>query len=90
MYDDAVIMNKAQLIEYEVERLIGKYKKEYFDFKDLTAILGVGRDNVRALMASEGFPVVRIGNRKVVSVLSYVLWQMEKDDLTCAHFRGNM
>ena len=69
--------NKTLIIEYEVERLSKKYNKEFLDCKDLIDILGVGRDNVRKLMRSEGFPTLSIGNRKVVSIMSFVLWQLD-------------
>jgi len=82
--------DRTQLIECEVRRLSEKYHKEYLDCNDLIRMLGIGRDNARALMRSEGFPVTTIGKRKVVSVLSFVLWQIGKDDLTLARNRGNM
>ena len=63
------------LIEQEVARLSDKYGKEYLDCNDLIKIIGIGRDNVRELMRSAGFPTVTIGNRKVVSVSSFVIWQ---------------
>lgn len=65
----------SQIICNEIERLSCKYNKEYFDCNDLMRILGVGRDNVRALMRSEGFPARSLGSRKVVSVMDFVLWQ---------------
>jgi hypothetical protein len=67
--------DKTLIIEFEVERLSKKYNKEFLDCKDLMDILGVGRDNVRKLMRSEGFPTISIGNRKVVPIMSFVLWQ---------------
>lgn len=63
------------LIEHEVARISDKYGKEYLDCNDLMQIIGIGRDNVRELMRSAGFPTVTIGNRKVVSVSSFVIWQ---------------
>ena len=69
--------DKTSLISAEVQRLSAKYMKEFLDCNDLMRILGVGRDNVRALMRSEGFPTTAIGNRKVVSVLSFIIWQMQ-------------
>ena len=63
------------LIEQEVARLSDKYGKEYLDCNDLIKIIGIGRDNARELMRSNGFPTVTIGNRKVVPVSSFVLWQ---------------
>ena len=75
-------INLTSIIEVEVERLTDKYDKEFFDCNDLVCVLGVGRDNVRTLMCSKGFPVIKLGNRKVVSVLSFVMWQIDKDNLT--------
>ncbi|MBT3320622.1 MAG: hypothetical protein HN389_12755 [Clostridia bacterium] len=72
--------DKTLIIEFEVERLSRKYNKEFLDCKDLMDILGVGRDNVRKLMRSEGFPTISIGNRKVVPIMSFVIWQ--QDSLT--------
>ena len=72
--------DKTLIMEFEVERLSKKYNKEFLDCKDLMDILGVGRDNVRKLMRSEGFPTLSIGNRKVVSIMSFVVWQ--HDSLT--------
>ena len=83
-------INMNSIIEIEVERLTDKYDKEFFDCNDLIGVLGVGRDNVRTLMNSKGFPVIQIGNRKVVSVLSFVIWQFGKDNLTYGKHRVNM
>jgi hypothetical protein len=69
-------MHKEELIALETRRLTEKYGKEYLDCRDLMRVLGVGRDNARQLMRSEGFPVTALGNRKVVSVLAFVVWQM--------------
>ncbi len=79
---------KTQIVEFEVERLSKKYNKEFLDCKDLIDILGVGRDNVRTLMRSENFPTLSIGNRKVISAISFVMWQ--QDNLTFSRFRANM
>jgi len=67
-----------QLVIMEAERLSRKYNKEFLDCKDLMSILSIGRDNVRTLLRSKGFPVITVGNRKVVSVLSFVRWEMDK------------
>ena len=69
-------LDKTQLIAIETQRLTRKYGKEYLDCKDLMKILGVGRDNARQLLRSEGFPVTTLGNRKVISILAFVIWQM--------------
>ncbi len=67
--------DKTQLIQSEIARLTAKYGKEYLDCKDLMVIMGIGRDNARALLRSEHFPTTTVGNRKVVSILSFVIWQ---------------
>lgn len=61
----------------EAERLSEKYGKDFFSCEDLVEIMGVGRNNIRTLMGSEAFPTIEIGNRKVVSVISFVLWTLE-------------
>lgn len=65
-----------ELIAEETKRLCEKYDKSFFDCEDLVKVTGLGRDNVRALMQSKAFPVLRVGNRIVVSILSFVTWQM--------------
>ena len=81
---------RSQIICSEIGRLSDKYNKEYLSCNDLMSILGIGRDNARALMRSEGFPTISIGSRKVVSVMSFVLWQADNDNLTNTSFRANM
>ena len=49
-------LSRYKLAAMETERLCRKYGKEYLDCGDLKAILGIGRDNARALMRSDGFP----------------------------------
>jgi hypothetical protein len=63
-----------KLIEVETRRLSYKYGKDFFDYKDLMKITGLGRDNVRSLMNSTGFPITRVGNRKVVSIINFAKW----------------
>lgn len=65
-----------QLISEEVKRLSEKYGKSYLDCDELIELTGLGRDNVRTLMNSTNFPVTKVGNRKVVSILAFVTWQM--------------
>ncbi len=74
------MVNIEQLIADEVKRLSGKYGKSYLDCEELIEITGLGRDNVRALMGSSDFPVTRVGNRKVVSILAFVTWQLRGFD----------
>lgn len=77
MRKEETLHDKTQLVAMETQRLTDKYGKEYLDCKDLMKILGVGRDNARQLMRSAGFPVITVGNRKVVPVLAFVMWQLE-------------
>lgn len=69
-------LNIEQLISAEVKRLSEKYGKSYLDCEELIELTGLGRDNVRALMSSANFPITKVGNRKVVSILAFVTWQM--------------
>jgi len=62
----------------EAQRLAEKYGKDFLDCDDLIAILGVGRNNVRSLMCSVDFPILKIGNRKVISVLAFALWSLKE------------
>lgn len=61
----------------EAARLTEKYGKDFFDCDDLVKIMGVGKNNVRALMASDAFPTLKIGSRKVVSVIAFAVWVLE-------------
>lgn len=73
-------VNIEQLIANEVKRLSEKYGKSYLDCDELIQLTGLGRDNVRALMSSANFPVTCVGNRKVVSILAFVTWQLRGFD----------
>lgn len=73
-------VNIEQLITNEVKRLAEKYGKSYLDCEQLIELTGLGRDNVRALMCSANFPVTCVGNRKVVSILAFVTWQLRGFD----------
>ncbi len=73
-------VNIEQLIADEVKRLSDKYGKSYLDCDELIELTGLGRDNVRALMASANFPVTCVGNRKVVCILAFVTWQLRGFD----------
>ena len=64
------------LILLETKRLAELYGKSFLDCDNLIEITGLGRDNVRALMQSKVFPILKAGNRKVVSIISFVSWQM--------------
>lgn len=64
------------LIAIETKRLSEQYGKSFLDCEDIVKITGLGRDNVRALMQSKAFPVIKVGNRKVVSIINFVSWQI--------------
>jgi|LGVF01.2.fsa_nt_gb predicted DNA-binding transcriptional regulator AlpA len=64
-----------ELIHLETKRIAEKFKKEYLDCKDLMQITGLGRDNVRSMMAKKDFPKINVGRRRIVSVLAFVTWQ---------------
>ena len=63
----------------EAKRIVEKYKKDFLSCDDLIEIMSVGKNNVRELMNSSTFPTIEIGNRKVVSVISFVLWSLENN-----------
>ena len=65
----------------EAKRLAEKYGKDYFDCDDLVHIMAVGKNNIRLLMNSDSFPVIEIGNRKVVSVIGFALWSVQINQL---------
>lgn len=65
-----------ELILNEVKRLSEIYNKTFLDCEDIIKLTGLGRDNVRSLMNNKLFPVTQIGNRKIVSILAFVTWQM--------------
>jgi len=66
----------AELIARETKRLAELYGKSFLDCDELIEITGLGRDNVRALMKSKAFPVVKVGNRNIVGIANFVAWQM--------------
>lgn len=76
IYSNNSAVNIEQLIADEVKRLSAQFGKSFLDCDELVELTGLGRDNVRALMGSANFPVTRVGNRKVVSILAFVTWQM--------------
>jgi len=65
-----------ELIVLETKRLADKYGKSFLDCENLIEITGLGRDNVRALMKSNTFPILKVGNRQVVSIVNFVSWQL--------------
>lgn len=75
---NTVGINLESLINTETERLANKLGKSFLDCDDIVSLTGLGRDNVRSLMHSNSFPVVKVGNRQVVSILAFVTWQMRE------------
>ncbi len=65
-------ININDLIQSEVQRISQKYDKDFLDCEDIMKITGLGRDNVRQLMHSSSFPIMKVGKRQVVSVLNFV------------------
>lgn len=73
------LINIEQLIADEVRRLSTQFGKSFLDCEDLIQLTGLGRDNVRLLMRSRRFPVVKVGKRQVVSILNFVTWQINEN-----------
>ena len=71
-------INIEQLVADEVKRLSLQFGKSFLDCDDIIKLTGLGRDNVRALMRSRRFPVVKVGKRQVVSILNFVTWQINE------------
>ena len=62
----------------EARRLAEKYGRDYLTCDDLVEILGLGMNNVRHMINSEDFPVIEVGNRKVISVIAFAYWQVKR------------
>lgn len=69
-------LNATELIVSETKRLADLYGKSFLDCDELIEVTGLGRDNVRALMKSGDFPVIKVGNRNIVSIANFVAWQI--------------
>lgn len=68
-------LNVENLIKNEIERITNKLGKEYLTVKDIMVLTGMGRDYAYKLLSDENFPSYGSGNRKMVSVSSFVTWQ---------------
>ena len=73
-------LTQKDLIELELNRLSKKYNKDYLECDDIMKITGLGKENVRRLMDRKDFPTTRDGRRKVVSLLSFVTWQISNQN----------
>lgn len=69
--------NIEQIIANETQRICTQVGKAFLDCDDLAKLTGLGKDNTRALMKSNQFPLITVGRRQVVSVLNFVTWQMK-------------
>ena len=78
IYGNNSAVNIEQVIADEVKRLSVQFGKSFLDCEDIMKLTGLGRDNVRALMRSRRFPVVKVGKRQVVSILNFVTWQINE------------
>ena len=78
-------INIEQLVADEVKRLSVQFGKSFLDCEDIIKLTGLGRDNVRVLMRSRRFPVVKVGKRQVVSILNFVTWQIN-DNIGGNHY----
>ncbi len=65
------------LISSEAKRLSDRYGKDYLDCSDIMKITGLGKDNVRTIMNRKDFPTMKIGKRKIVSVIGFATWQIK-------------
>jgi len=70
-------LKMEELISAEAKRLSDRYGKDYLDCADIIKITGLGRDNVRDLMNRKDFPVMKVGKRKIVSVVAFATWQIK-------------
>lgn len=59
-----------KLIAIQAELMVKKYNSVCFDVKQLQEILNVGESNVYELIKTKGFPVKKIGNRKIVPAVA--------------------
>lgn len=79
IYGNNSVVNIEQVIADEVKRLSAQFEKSFLDCEDIIKLTGLGRDNVRALMRSRRFPVMKVGKRQVVSIVNFVTWQMSEN-----------
>ena len=61
----------------EAKRLAEKYKKDFLNCDDIVEITGLGKNNVYHLFNSDDFPTIKVGSRKVVSVIAFALWSLK-------------
>ena len=78
-YGNNSAVNIEQVIADEVKRLSAQFGKSFLDCEDIIKLTGLGWDNVRALMRSRRFPVMKVGERQVVSRVHCVTWQMSEN-----------
>ena len=84
-YQDGTLSINSELgiaAAIEAKRLSEKYRKDFLNCDDLVEIMGVGKNNIRQLLNSDSFPTKEIGGRKVVSVIAFTFWSIEKAEGT--------
>ncbi len=69
-----------EVIAAETKRLSEMFGKTFLDCEDLIKLTGLGRDNVRLLMRSRRFPVVKVGKPQVVSIHNVATWQIRESE----------
>ena len=79
IYGNNSAVNIEQVIANEVKRLSAQFGKSFLDCEDIIKLTGLGRDNVRTLMRSRRFPVMKVGKRQDVSIVNFVTWQMSEN-----------
>ena len=79
IYGNNSAVNIEQVIANEVKRLSAQFGKSFLDCEDIIKLTGLGRDNVRTLMRSRCFPVMKFDKRQVVSIVNFVTWQMSEN-----------
>ena len=79
IYGNNSAVNIEHLIANEVKPLSAQIGKSILDSEDIIKLTGLRRDNVRTLMRSRRFPVMKVGKRQVVSIVNFVTWQMSEN-----------
>lgn len=67
-------INVEQLIALETKRLSEQYGKSFLNIEELMELMGLGKDNVFTLMNENDFPIIKVGSRKVISIIAFVSW----------------
>jgi hypothetical protein len=74
-----IMLDIKDLVKIKIDRLSTKFDKEYLDCADIMKITGLGRDVVRDIMRKKDFPTSNFGRRKLVSLISFAVWQANNE-----------